>query len=540
VKGVEVIYHTAFRAQGAPQEMWRINTQGTRRLLEACAGDIRRFVSVGSVAVYASHPTPETWPVRADAPRAAHGTPQLEAYGNSMIDAEDYILEASRLYGVEHVLLRTTTIWGRNPYAISVLRTLMSNPNLAERMNERMGPMQWVHGIDVARACVLAGRDERARNEVFIVAGAQSATSFDLLSLAWEMTRPSESNPFQELAARHNPPRPKIDISKIETVLGFRPAISLRESVEEIVCNRDISPKAIGNGTARGEASSTFQGKTCIITGATSGIGRAVALLLGEMGARLVLVGRDRAKGEETLAQLRKAKPSIVASMHYGDLSRLDDVRSVADEILTANPRIDVLINNVGAIFDQRELTPDGLERTFAINHMAHFLLTALLEERLVASAPAQVITVASSGHRGVALDFDDLQNARNFDGKLASKRSKLCNILFTRELARRLSDKGVVAWSVCPGFVASGIGDNLDERNRAWFRLAKANAAAPEAAADMIVRLAGAPQAKAMAGKYFENGEPAAASPEAEDDDAARRLWVLSARLAGITAGSR
>jgi retinol dehydrogenase 12 len=228
--------------------------------------------------------------------------------------------------------------------------------------------------------------------------------------------------------------------------------------------------------------------------------------------------------------------PSVETSMHYADLSLLDEVRRVAAEILAAAPRIDVLINNVGAIFDRREVTADGLERTFAINHMAHFLLTALLRDRLVASAPARIVTVASSGHQGVTLDFDDLQGERAFNPGIAYQRSKLCNILFTRELALRLADTGVTANCLCPGFVSTGIGDNLDGPSRRQMALAKRLVAdAPEKGAEGLVWLASAPEMAAFSGSYFEKGYDAIPSPAAQDEEAARKLWEVSARIVGL-----
>jgi NAD(P)-dependent dehydrogenase (short-subunit alcohol dehydrogenase family) len=411
----------------------------------------------------------------------------------------------------------------------------MRNPDRAGQINDLMGPLQWVHGIDVARAALLAGNDERARNETFIVAGSECTTTFGLLALAWDISRPSEANPFRVSAEAKQPPRRKIDTSKIEEVLGFKPTVSLRQSVEEIVQGKEIPVKASSTVTPRPSQvvdAQAMRGKTCVISGATSGIGLASALKLGSMGARLVLIGRDRAKGEATLERLRAAVPSIEASMHYCDLLQLSDIRAVAGEILDTAPRIDVLINNAGSVFDRRELTVDGLERTFAVNHIAHFLLTTLLEERLVASAPARIITMSSWVHRGIAVDFDNLQSERSFGWVPAYKQAKLCNILFTRELSRRLSPKGVTANCIGPGPVATGIGDNLDGPGRVWFQRAKDNAAPPEAVADIVAYLAASPDLAKLSGAYLENGEPAAPSAEAQDDEAARRLWTLSARL--------
>src|SRR6266705_3829822 len=174
-----------------------------------------------------------------------------------------------------------------------------------------------------------------------------------------------------------------------------------------------------------------IEGKLCVITGSTSGIGLVTAQKLAAKGARLVLVGRDPTRGEAALAAIKARAPRAEVSVHYADLSRLDALRTLAAG-LNALSRIDVLINNAGAMFWRREVTADGLERTFALNHMAYFALTALLRDRLVASAPARIVNVASDAHRGARLDFDDLQMTRNYSGMTAYSRSKLANILFT------------------------------------------------------------------------------------------------------------
>ncbi|HEX5530465.1 MAG TPA: SDR family NAD(P)-dependent oxidoreductase, partial [Methylomirabilota bacterium] len=203
-----------------------------------------------------------------------------------------------------------------------------------------------------------------------------------------------------------------------------------------------------------------MQGKVVVITGGTSGIGQVAAEQLASKGARLVLVARDRARGEATLARLRVRGPGVSHRAHYADLSRMGDTRRVAAEIAAAEPRVDVLINNAGAMFGTRQVTPDGLELTFALNHMSYFLLTDGLCERLRAAAPARVVNTASRAHRRARLDFDDLQSARDYRGLMVYSRSKLCNILYTRELARRWAGTGVTANSLHPGFVATRFGD--------------------------------------------------------------------------------
>jgi NAD(P)-dependent dehydrogenase (short-subunit alcohol dehydrogenase family) len=278
-----------------------------------------------------------------------------------------------------------------------------------------------------------------------------------------------------------------------------------------------------------------MKGKLCVITGATSGIGFEAACALARQGAILALTGRDKERGEATLARLRAATPDVRAAMHYADLSSMAEVRRLGAELLAAYPRIDVLINNAGGLFREREVTADGLERTFALNHMAYFLLTHALRDRLAASTPARVINVASRAHVGVRLDFDDLNGERQYDGWTAYRRSKLANILFTRELARRLAGTGVTATCLHPGFVASRFGDNNRGAFRWAFALAKFTAISPRRGAETIVYLASAPEAAGATGGYFARSAPAIPSEAARDDGAARRLWQASVAIAGL-----
>jgi NAD(P)-dependent dehydrogenase (short-subunit alcohol dehydrogenase family) len=282
-------------------------------------------------------------------------------------------------------------------------------------------------------------------------------------------------------------------------------------------------------------------GKCCVITGATSGIGLATAERLVETGVHLVLVGRDRAKGEAALARLRRRTPGATVEIRYADLSSLDEVRRLGAALAAEFPRIDVLINNAGAIFRRRLVTTDGLERTFALNHMAYFLLTALLRAPLAAAAPSRIVNVASEAHRRTVLDFDDLQGERHYDGWLAYRRSKLCNILFTRELSRRLAGTGVTANSLHPGFVASRFGDDNGGLFRVGLRIAKTFfAISPERGAETPFYLASSPEVEGETGGYYGSCRLTVPSLAAQDDAAARRLWQMSASLAGLPIESR
>jgi retinol dehydrogenase 12 len=278
-----------------------------------------------------------------------------------------------------------------------------------------------------------------------------------------------------------------------------------------------------------------IQNEVVVITGATSGIGRIAAEKLAGQGARIVMVARDRARAEETLKRLREAGPGAAHRVHYADLSLIAEVTKVGAEIAAAEPRIDVLVNNAGSMFGRRLLTAEGLERTFALNHMSYFVLTRCLRESLVAAAPARIVNTASNAHLRATLDFSDLQTKTGYVPTLAYARSKLCNVLFTRELARRLAGTGVTANCLHPGFVATNFGQR-DAGLFGWgMRLAMLFAARPEPGADTIVHLASSPAIANISGRYFYNSREIVPSPAAQDDAVAARLWRESEKIAGL-----
>jgi NAD(P)-dependent dehydrogenase (short-subunit alcohol dehydrogenase family) len=278
-----------------------------------------------------------------------------------------------------------------------------------------------------------------------------------------------------------------------------------------------------------------MRGKTVVITGGTSGIGEVAAVALAKMGARVVLVARDKARGDATLARLRDSAPGIAHSVHFADLLRLAEMKRVAAQIADHESRIDVLINNAGALFATRRLTEDGLERTFALNHMAYFVMTEGLRERLSTAGRARIINTASAAHQGARLDFDDLQSAKSFGAMKAYGRSKLCNILFTRELARRLHGTGVTANCLHPGFVATRFGDQSGGLISGLVSLAKFFAISPAKGAETIVYLASSPDVAETTEQYFYKSMPTTPSSWAQDDRSALLLWQRSAALAGM-----
>jgi NAD(P)-dependent dehydrogenase (short-subunit alcohol dehydrogenase family) len=274
-----------------------------------------------------------------------------------------------------------------------------------------------------------------------------------------------------------------------------------------------------------------MQGKTVVVTGATSGIGEVAAIRLAEQGARIVFTARDKSRAEETLARLRKARAADHA-FHLADLSTLAEMKRVG-AILATEPQIDVLVNNAGALFNHRTETVDGLEMTFALNHVAYFVITNLLLPRLASGA--RIVSVASGAHRGAKLDFDDLQSRRGYTGFPVYSKSKLCNILFNRELARRVPH-GVTANCLHPGFVATRFGDNSGGLMRTLLKVAKPiGAISPEEGARTIVYLASSLEVAGVTGEYFYKCKRQATTKEAQNEADAAKLWQVSEGIAGL-----
>lgn len=278
-----------------------------------------------------------------------------------------------------------------------------------------------------------------------------------------------------------------------------------------------------------------MQGKTVVVTGATSGIGEVAALRLAKMGERIVLVARDRKRGEATLAKLEKQAPKPGHAIHYADLTALADMKRVAAEIAAAEPKIDVLINNAGAMFAEREVTKDGFEKTFALNHLSYFVMTAGLRGPLLAAPAARIVNTSSDAHKGARLDIDDLQSSKNYKSFQAYGRTKLENILFTRELARRLEGTSATTNCLHPGFVATRFGDEAGGLISRVIGLAKFLAISPEEGAKTIVYLAASPAVAKTNGKYFYKCRPILPTKAGRDDELARQLWRKTVELTGV-----
>ena len=272
-----------------------------------------------------------------------------------------------------------------------------------------------------------------------------------------------------------------------------------------------------------------MQDKICLVTGATLGIGKETALGLARKGAQVVIVGRDEARTRETATWIVKESGNARIDFLVADLSSQAEVRRLAAEFKGKYVRLDVLLNNAGAIFTRRETTIDGYERTWALNHLAEFLLTSLLLEMLQASAPARIVNVASAAHTSGKIDFDNLQGEEKYSGIGAYSQSKLANILFTYALARRLSGKGVTANCLHPGVVATGFGHNTPGLVNTLLSLARPFLITPEKGAATSIALASSPDVADVSGKYFAKSQPIASSKLSYDEALQEKLWAVS-----------
>ncbi|GAC1468564.1 MAG: SDR family oxidoreductase [Isosphaeraceae bacterium] len=277
----------------------------------------------------------------------------------------------------------------------------------------------------------------------------------------------------------------------------------------------------------------TMNGKTCLVTGATSGIGEVASEELARRGAKVVLVGRDRERCEATARRIQQSTNNPDIDWMLADLSSHAEVRRLAGEIQARCPRLDVLINNAGALYAPRRESVDGIEMTWALNHLGYFLLTTLLLDTLKASAPARIVNVASGAHRMVpGIDFDDPEGKKRYKPFRIYGQSKLANILFTYELARRLEGTGVTANCLHPGFVATSFTNGKGWLYWVMKQASNLMAISPQEGARTTVYLATSPEVEGITGKYFDKCKQAQSSPASLDVAASRRLWQLSEEM--------
>lgn len=280
-------------------------------------------------------------------------------------------------------------------------------------------------------------------------------------------------------------------------------------------------------------------GKRVLVTGATAGIGKETARALAKQGAHVVIVGRSEEKTRAVVGELVAAAPGAQVDFLLADLSSMAAVRQLAQDFLARWDTLHVLVNNAGGINMKREVTSDGFERTFATNHLSYFLLTNLLLPALEKGAPSRIVNVASDAHRGQAIDWSDLQAEKSYVQFKVYGRSKLMNILFTRELARRVKDKGITANALHPGVVAT----SFLAKPGFWGVVGKVAGLfmiTPEQGAQTSIYLSSSPDVEGVTGGYYAKSKPRTPTREAEDDEAARRLWALSEELVGLKAASR
>jgi NAD(P)-dependent dehydrogenase (short-subunit alcohol dehydrogenase family) len=279
------------------------------------------------------------------------------------------------------------------------------------------------------------------------------------------------------------------------------------------------------------------KGKVCVVTGGTDGIGKEAAYGLAVQGAKLLVHGRDPAKGARAVAELKARSGNPAIEFLPADFSSLAEVRRLAAAVLERTAHIDVLVNNAGGIFVRRSLSKDGYEMTFAVNHLAPFLLTHLLLDALKSGAASRIVTTASNAHRNAKIAFDDLQAARRYSPMGAYGSSKLANILFTRALAKRLRGTTVTATCVHPGFVRTNFGRNNEVSLwvKAIFGLISRFARSPQKGAETLIYLAASPRVQGESGGYYFDCKLRAPAPAAQGDAAAERLWQVSEQLVGI-----
>jgi NAD(P)-dependent dehydrogenase (short-subunit alcohol dehydrogenase family) len=291
-----------------------------------------------------------------------------------------------------------------------------------------------------------------------------------------------------------------------------------------------------------------LSGKSVLVTGANSGIGLEACVQLARMGADLTMVARDRSKGEAAVraveARARRSRgdaPRVrTPALLLCDMASQSEIRALADEYRRTHARLDILINNAGSVSPSRELTADGIEKTFAVNHLGYFLLTTLLLDLIVKSAPSRIVNTSSIGHYRGTIDFDDLDfDKEPYNIMKAYGRSKLANVLFTRELAKRLAGSGVTVNALHPGAVATNIWSHAMWWARPLLAVAKLFMVTPEQGGERLVYLAASPEVEGKTGGYYDNNRLTTPSPLAQDDAVATRLWHVSERLTSLDTSS-
>lgn len=276
-----------------------------------------------------------------------------------------------------------------------------------------------------------------------------------------------------------------------------------------------------------------MNGKVCLVTGATDGIGKVSARVLAEKGAKVIIVGRNPEKSATVLAELKSSSGNENIDLLMADLAVMQEVRDLAEQVISHYDRLDILLNNAGGYFAKHELTSDGLERTFALNHMSYFLLTNKLMELLKSSAPARIVNVSSDAHYGVDMDFENLNGEQEYKAWKGYQKSKLANVLFTYELLKKVP-ADITVNCLHPGFVATNFGHNIGGFFGPVLKIAqRISAIDPEEGAKTSIFLCSAPEVKGVSGKYFYKCQPKTSSRESRNMDTGKRLWQISSDIA-------
>jgi retinol dehydrogenase 14 len=278
-----------------------------------------------------------------------------------------------------------------------------------------------------------------------------------------------------------------------------------------------------------------MDGKVALVTGASSGIGKATATRLAAAGARVILVSRTEKRGDKTRQEILKATPGAKVDLRLADLSSSTSIRALAESVNASFDRLDVLVNNAAVLTSRRRVTPEGFELQFFVNHLAYFLLTGLLLEKMIAGAPARIVSVASSAQSSGVIDFDDLQLARNYRGWQAYANTKLMNVVFTYELARRLEGTRVTANCLHPGVIRTNLLRNFSSALQVAWQVTGKLFKQPDEGADTPVYLAASPEVEHESGKYYRYSRPLGSCPESYDREIQRRLWEESERMTGF-----
>jgi len=280
----------------------------------------------------------------------------------------------------------------------------------------------------------------------------------------------------------------------------------------------------------------TIKGKKCLVTGATSGIGKVTARELASLGAHVIIVSRNEEKCKNTIREIQQDIGNRTLEYYVADLSVQQEIRDLVDRFAEQHDSLDALINNAGALFTSRKESTDGIEMTLALNHLNYFLLTNLLLEHLKNAPSARIINVASAAHHGATIDFEDLQKEEKYSGMNVYGQSKLANILFTYELDRRLQDEPITVNAMHPGFVGSNFGKNNGGLIKLAMSVMHIFARSPEEGADTAIYLASSPKVQEVSGKYFMDKRQKRSSEESYNEQMAKRLWEVSAELTGLT----